>query len=192
MILARYSVFILVFILSSLVSCSNTQNKNEKVENRKEEAEGQRVTYAVAKEAEAQKYVEIEFDKGSTDLSESAKASLNAIVKQSRALGKINEVSVLSWSDAEYPSANRKSLPKIQRDLAEKRNAVVEDFMRNVNSGEINKYNMAERPTVVSKWFNTEDSKLKKSLLSAGLPTTSDSPLYAGKASRSVVLIKVE
>jgi hypothetical protein len=55
--------------------------------------------------------------------------------------------------------------------------------MRNVN---VNSYNMAERPSSFSKLFDTADSKLKNSLLEAGLSTTADKYDYASKASLSV------
>ena len=64
--------------------------------------------------------------------------------------------------------------------------------MRTVKNSGISAYNMAERPSVVSRWFNTSDNKLKTSLIAAGLPTTSDSPVYSSKASHSVVFVKVE
>jgi hypothetical protein len=39
--------------------------------------------------------------------------SLNSIIKQSSQDGKIDEVVVLSWTDEEYPSKNKKELSKL-------------------------------------------------------------------------------
>jgi hypothetical protein len=150
------------------------------------------MTNTVAREAAAQNYVEIGFKQGSATLSESAKTSLNSIIKQTREEGKIDEVVVLSWSDEEYPSKNQKELPKKQRNLAEKRNKSIEKYVKSMRSVDVNTFNMAERPTAFSKLFNTDDTTLKESLVSAGLSTTADTGDYVNKASRSVILLKVK
>jgi hypothetical protein len=51
---------------------------------------------------------------------------------------------------------------------------------------------MAERPTAFSNLFNTADTKLKESMVTAGLSTTADSADYVNKASHSVIMIKVK
>ncbi|MBL7688511.1 MAG: hypothetical protein JNJ49_10790 [Bdellovibrionaceae bacterium] len=150
------------------------------------------VNSSAARDAKAHDFVEIAFDQGSADLTDSAKASLSRVIEQAAKTGKIDEVIVLSWSDQEYPSAATKQLPKPQRELAGQRNKMVEQYLRNTSRVSVDTYNMAEHPTTFSKWFNTTDSKLKNSFLAAGLPTTADAPHYPSKASHSVVLVKVE
>lgn len=196
MISRKYLLTIGFLILLSAVGCSHSSQKvtetDQSGKSYIEEAEGRAVTNTVAKEAEANNFVEIEFNQGSASLTQSAKSSLNSIIKQARQDGKIDEVIVLSWSDEEYPSKNLKELPKEQRELAGKRNKTVEQYVKTMRSIDVNSYNMAERPSSFSKLFNTSDSKLKNSLLSAGLSTTADSADYVNKASHSVILVKIK
>jgi hypothetical protein len=176
--------------LITFVGCANTPHKVTETEERA--AEGRYVNNSAAKEAEASNYVEIEYKPGSAMLTDSAKSSLSSVVTQARQEGKIDEVIVLSWSDEEYPSKDAKKLSKTQDDLAKKRNAAVEQYVKSVRDVDVNTYNMAERPTAFSKLFNTADSKLKDTMMTAGLSTSADSADYVNKASRSVILIKVK
>jgi hypothetical protein len=157
-----------------------------------EESDSREITGQAAQQAKAYNFVEIQFKPGSTVLTDNAKNSVNALMDQAKKEGKIDEVIVLSWADEDFPSQNLKKLSNKQRELAEKRNKVLTDFIKSGRSVSVDSHNMAERPNAISKWFNTEDNKLKKSFLEAGLPTTADSPMYPSKASHSVILIKVE
>ncbi|MBC7538506.1 MAG: hypothetical protein H7281_06785 [Bacteriovorax sp.] len=190
----KYISTIVFLTLLSAVGCGNTPHKTA-IENHRistlEEAEGRTVTNAVAIKAEASDFVEIQFKPGSSFLSESSKSSLDSLIKVANHEGVIDEIIILSWSDEEYPSKKIKSLPKKQKELAASRNKVVEEYVKTMRSVEVNTYNMAERPNVISKLFKTTDSKLKNSLIAAGLPTTADPTEYASKASHSVILVKV-
>jgi len=190
MFLKKYLVALEFAALIAVVGCANSPRKVTEAE--KKEAEGRYVTNKTAVEAEANNYVEIEFKPGTATLTDNAKTSLHSIVTQARQDGKIDEVIVLSWSDEEYPSKNQKKLPKAQRELAEKRNKMVEQYVKSMRDVDVNTYNMAERPTAFSSLFNTADSKLKESMVSAGLSTTADSADYVNKASRSVIMVKIK
>ncbi len=150
------------------------------------------MTNTAAQEAEANNYVEIAFHPGSASLTDNAKTSLNSVIKQARDEGKIDEVIVLSWSDEEYPSKDLDKLPKAQGDLAEKRNQMVERYVKSMRDVDVNTYNMAKRPSTFSSLFNTADSKLKDTMVTAGLSTATDTGDYVYKASRSVILIKTK
>jgi len=157
-----------------------------------ERAAGSSVSNAAANAANAYNFVEISFEPGSTGLTDSAKSSIQQVVSQAKSAGKLDEAIVMSWSDEEYPAKDVKKLPKAQRDLADARNKAVKDYVKSIQRMDVDTYNMASQPNVLSKWFNTTDAKLKNSLTAAGLPTTADNPQYPSKASRSLVLIKVE
>jgi hypothetical protein len=189
MISKKKVVLINFLILLLAVGCAH--KPTQVTEANKKEAEARYVDNSVANETDSSSYVEIGFKEGSATLTDSAKLSLNSIIKETRPETKIDEVIVLSWSDQEYPSKNLNQLPKEQRELAEKRNNNVEQYVKMMRDVQVNTYNMAERPTAFSKIFNTADSKLKNSLLSAGLSTSADSGDYANKASRSVILLKL-
>ena len=193
----RFFLFILSLTIIFLVtSCANNPQKVSADDQHRassiEEAESLTVTNAAAVKAGAQDFVEIVFQNASSLLSDDAKESLNLIIQQTRQDEIIDRVIVLSWSDQEYPSKKLKRLPKIQKELAEKRNKAIAKYIKILKDVNIDSYNMAVRPNTLSKLFNTTDSKLKTSLLAAGLPTTSDSNQYAGKASHAVILLKVK
>jgi hypothetical protein len=190
MILKKTFMALEVAAFVTLVSCANSPHKVTQAE--KKAAEGRYVTNTTAREAEASTYVEIEYKPGSAMLTDNAKSSLNSVIEKGRQEGKIDEVIVLSWSDEEYPSKNLKNLPKAQGDLAAKRNQTVEQYVKSMRDVDVNTYNMAERPSAFSSLFNTADTKLKESMVSAGLSTTADSTDYVNKASHSVILIKVK
>lgn len=190
--LRKYLFGIELLALLIVTGCANNPRKVVDVDNERQEAEGRYVTNKAALEAEASNFVEIEYKPGSASLTDNAKTSLNSVIRQAREKGKIDEVIVLSWSDEEYPSRKFKTLPKPYIELAEKRNQTVEQYLKSLKGVDINTFNMAERPTAFSKLFNTADSKLKDTMVSAGLSTSADSDNYVNKASHSVILIKVE
>jgi len=193
MSLKKLTLQILPFLI--FVSCASTAQKTEQGNAKtamEKQTDGQKLNNAVALQARAHNFVEIEFAPGSAQLTESAKTSLDSVIDQARAAGKIDEVLVFSWSDEEFPSKNLKKLPKRQRDLAEDRNDTIKKYVKNGRSLDVDTYSMAEQSNPLSKWFNTTDSKLKNSFTAAGLPTSSDVNQYPSKASRSVILVKVE
>ncbi len=192
----KYKVFITSFAILSLARCTNAPQKIAGSEKPRmtyvEEQEGRSITKAAAKEIMAHNFVEIDFPQTSSVLSKNAISSLDAAVEQARQQGNINQIIVLSWADNEYPSKKLNKLPKLQRTLAADRNKAVQKYFSATTNVDIQTYNMAERPNALSKWFNTTDTKLKNSLIAAGLPTTGDELQFPSKASHAVVLIKVD
>lgn len=188
---AKRKIFTALAVLTVMVACANSPQKT----NSRTAAvtAGRSVTNQAAKEVKAHDFVEITFEPGSSTLTESSRTAINDLLAQAGRSGKIDEVMVLSWADEEYPSEASKKLSKSQRDLAARRNTAVEKQVKaNDDDLDVDSYNMAKRPNVVSKWLNTNDAKLKKSLVAAGLPTNTDDPQYPSKASHAVVLVKVE
>jgi ABC-type multidrug transport system fused ATPase/permease subunit len=190
MMMKKNVVAIGVFALLTTVGCAHKPSKVS--EANLKESEGHYVTNAAAVEAEANTFVEIDFKQGSASLSNNAKSSLTGIIQESRQDAQADEVIILSWSDEELPSKNLSELSKAQRELANKRNANVEQYVKSMKDVKVKTYNMAERPSAFSKLFNTADSKLKNSMLSAGLSTTADNNFFVNKASHSVILMKIK
>lgn len=147
---------------------------------------------AAAREVQAKYYVEIEFDKGSSKLSNSAKKSLQAIIDKGNEAGEIDDLIVLSWSDSEYPSKNISKLSKAQRKLAKDRNKTIEKYAGSIADLDVDTYNMAEKPNALKKWFNTKDEKIKDSLVNAGLSSEPDANVFAKKASKALIMVKLE
>jgi hypothetical protein len=195
-------IYIDKFLLSMLplialsVGCTSSPHRTNEPQQSNVPAaareDGRSISNSVAVEAKAQSFVDIEFDPGSSQLTDNAKSSLDSIIKMARHDGIIDEMIVLSWSDEEYPSKRLSKLSKSQIRLADNRNVTIERYVKSIKGMSVDSYNMAKRPDTLSKWFNTSDSKLKNSLLAAGLPTTADSNQYPSKASHSVILIKME
>ncbi len=184
--------------LFSMASCNfpsdtmpNTNQENPRT-SYTEEAEGRYISNEAAKKVRAYNFVEVEFQPQSSELSDQAKKLINETFQKAIWDGYIDNVSVLSWSDAEYPSKNLKTLSKDDRKLAEKRNLVIKNYLVSLKSVDVDTYNMAEQPSKLSKLFNTADNQLKNSLVAAGLPTSADALQYPSKASHSLVLIKLD
>ena len=188
----------LALTILSLVasSCSNAPTKvSEQSAPRTsytEEAEGRYIANEAAKKIRAYNFVEVEFQPQSAELSDQAKKKISETFQKAIWDGYIDNVSVLSWSDTEYPSNDLKMLSKDDRKLAEKRNLAIKNYLVSLKSVDVDTYNMAERPSKLSKLFNTTDNQLKSSLVAAGLPTTADALQYPSKASHSLVLIKLD
>lgn len=157
-----------------------------------DEAEGHYISSAMAEQVGAERFVEIEFDQGSSHLSSTAKMIINTITVDTAYAHEISDVIVISWSDQEYPSDNLKQLSKTQRELALSRNEAIKNYLKTIRSFDIDTYSMAEQPSSLSRILNNSETRLKTSLIEAGLPTTADELQFPSKASKAIILVKVE
>lgn len=171
---------------------SSTVGSSDSRTSYTEEAESQAISRAAAREADAHRFAEIQFQPGSAALTVNAMENLRNTILTSNSEGNLDEVIVMAWSDEELPAQNAQALPKAQRDLAKERGRSIERFVKQIKSVDVDTYNMAEKSGAVSKLFNTRDSRLKKTLVAAGLPTTADSLQYPSKASHAVVMVKID
>jgi hypothetical protein len=160
-----------------------------------EQPEGAALTRFAAQVADAHRFTEIQFEPGSSILTISAAEILRNTILTSNSEGRLDKVIVMSWSDEELPDSGSKGLSKVQRDLAKERGRSIERFVKKVKAVDVDTYSMAEKSSVFSKLFNTQDNRLKKTLIAAGLPTTADRQQnrlqYPSKASHAVVMIKI-
>ena len=176
-----------------MVEASDINENNESKKFTSEDKASRKINNKLAHEAEANYFVEIEFKEGSSRLDSDSKMAINSLINRAQVNGKVDEIKVLAWADQEFPSTDRKKLSDSQRELADSRNDRVEDYIESLREGiDVDTYNMAERPTIVERWFNTSDARFKKTLVNAGIPTTADDPKYPQKASRAVVLLSLE
>lgn len=179
--------------LSALSACSNPSKKIDADTAAESSSMPESAANRVAREADAAYFVDVEFQKGSDELTEQSRAAISSLLNRARAEGHVRDVKVLSWADEEYPSASRKKLSEAQRRLAKSRNRSITNHVKTIDYGiRIDAHSMAERPGVVSKWLNTSDARFKRSLLAAGLPTTSDPGVTPSRASHSVVLVTLK
>ena len=183
----KLSILILSFI--TFTSLAQTVRSSKEFLTSNDEANS--IMNATTVDENRKNLFEINYEPNSSVLSEKSKATLQSALEKLNAKDKNAELIVLSWSDKEYPSTNVKKLSKTERALADQRNKAIEKYLTTNNRIKIETYNMAEKPNLVEKWFNTTDNKLKNSLLAAGLPTTADSSYFSSKASSSILFIKV-
>lgn len=169
-------------VMATIVGCSAAQKNT--AETTSIEAK------QVASEQEAADVTEFSFNKGSATLSESAKEDVRRLINQAKAKGDIKEIKVITWGDSEYPSSNTKKLSRAEIDLVKKRNKAIKDFAKSVNEDiDVDTHSMAERPGVLKELFNTSDAQVKKSLETAGIPTTDTSVKVPSKASKSIIMV---
>lgn len=143
----------------------------------------------VARAEDAAVVTEFKFQKGSARLDETAKQDLRRIINEAERKGELKELKVVTWADAEYPSASEKKLSKAQIDLVKKRNEAIKDFVKSYDRKiDVDSYSMAERPNKAEELFKTSDARIKKSLEEAGIPHADSDLKHPSRASKSVIM----
>lgn len=147
----------------------------------------------LASEEETNLVTEISFNKGKTNLSQTARNEIKALWQKASKKGKVDEVKVITWADQEYPSVHENKLSEKQVNLVKKRNSEIEKFIEGLSKdADVETFSMAERPGALEKLVTSEDAKIKKSLETAGIPNTDTTVKVPGKASKSVVIFIME
>lgn len=182
----------LAFAALAAVGCSSS-SKTDSV-YRSTASANEVMDAKVATKMDAPYFTEVEFGKGETTLTEADRQKIINTVTDARNAGvKIDDVKVITWADAEYPTTGQGKLSKEQQKLVERRNKHVKDIVKTAASNvDVDVYNMAERPNTLQKWLNTSDAKIKKSFETAGLPTTESGAKMPAKASKSVIMVITE
>lgn len=177
-----------------VVACSSTQ-KTTDVSSASEprvpyttEQEAAVIPETTAEKLDAHSFVEIEFPKNSSKLTSESKESIrNLMALNKMDQNKLDQVIVLAWADQEYPSEQKEKLSPKQVDLAKKRNETISKFVKSIKNVTVEAHSMAQQPSTVSEWLNTQDSKIKNSLVAAGLPTSADKMKFPSKASHALI-----
>jgi hypothetical protein len=144
----------------------------------------------LAAEQNASYVTEVTFEQKSSSLDKGARDNLIELLNRAKASGKIEAIKVLSWSDLDYPSHKHGTLPKGQAHLAEQRAEQIKGFLKGMDeSFSVDTFNMAERPSSVSKLLNTENAKIKKSLEVAGIAHHEDDRQLPSKSGKAVVMV---
>lgn len=167
----------ILVLTSAILGCSSSPERvgNEARGEPKSTTVASIEAKQVAAEQEAPFVVEVEFDKRSDKLSQSARAKMQTLLKSMAAPGRLKGVKIVAWGDEEYPSESKKKLSKEQSDLAKRRGDSIESFLKEKNGNiEFQHFNMAKRPGKVSDFFGTEDARIKESLERAGVSTTDE------------------
>jgi len=123
---------------------------------------------AATAEAGADYFVSLSFKPGDNQLTDTAKADLDALVSKARSTGKkIDGAKVLAWSDSEFYGEKTK-LSKSDQELAKKRAEAIKTYLKDSQSiSGISTYNMAKPAGKLSQFFETTESKVKNELATA-------------------------
>lgn len=153
-------------------------------------------TAVAAKEIGGTHYTTIEFKKGTTKLTEASKVNLNSLTTRAHRSGReIDEIKVLAWADQEYPDKVHKA-PTREVILAKERANNIKKYLSKElhESEDIEAFNMAKRPNLVSKLFKNEDYDVKEAFEQTGATGTrlNDGSVSYSKASKAIVIIDYE
>jgi hypothetical protein len=121
---------------------------------------------------QAMSYEVVEFAAGSSDLTDSAKASIQSLVDKARASGDVKKVHIAAWSDKDFPKG-KAELPKADRELATKRIDAINNYVKkDLKISNVDDHNMAKKTGWLARAFNTEDAELKSLFAQRGAPVT--------------------
>lgn len=142
-------------------------------------------------------YTTVFFKKGRASLDSVSKQHLKDLASRAHKEKKeIDEIRILAWADKEYP--DKVSGKTADRDikLASERAQKIKDYLEEdlKEQEDIDSYNMAKRPDLLSKVFQNDEYKVKDAFETAGatgekLP---DGSVSYTKASKAIVIIDYE
>jgi len=137
--------------------------------------------------------VAIDFEKGSSSLSNLAQEQLSQFISEARQRGDFAEIKVAAWGDQQYPSKGQ-VLAKSQVDLARERADNIREFLHRVQRvSAIETHNMAERPSQVEQILETTDAQVKNGIERLSVaPTNEDQTGFfklKGKTSQALIMV---
>lgn len=182
MIRKTMSSIIFLFIAGSLMACSNTRSTRRITMDP--------ATTKASDQVGAREYAVIEFEPGSSSLTEESREKLRSIATRAENAKKVEDIKILAWADREYPGEGMRA-SRGDVNVASARAEAIEDFISDDLNGsvDVDTYNMAKRPNALSRMFNTEDNEIKNVFERSGAaPSGSDNTL-TGKASKALVLL---
>lgn len=170
-------------ILISVGSCAHNAQKKSSDDSAK-----------VAAAVGGTHYATIEFEKGSSKLTPISQQNLNALAARANQDGReIEEIKVLAWADKEYPEKVDKNPNTKDVILAKERAKSIESYLEEDlhNGTEIESFNMAKRPNLLSKLVKGDDYAVKEAFERSGATSTKldDGSTSYSKASRAIVII---
>lgn len=183
------SVVIAAALLMGIVGCGTTRMPDPSGRQQQEEAR--------PKSIEGIHYTTIVFDKGKSSLPAMSRDDLMQLVKKAqRQKFPIEEIRILAWSDTEYPDKLTGATSKEDVEMASKRALKIKDFLKTKlnDANEIDSFNMAKRPDLLSKVLRNDEYKVKEAFESSGATASKlpDGSVSYTKASKVIVIIDYE
>ena len=143
------------------------------------------------------RYTTLEFSKGKSELTNASKENLkNFLAKSHQTDRAINDIRILAWADTEYPANKKNNIPKSQVILASERAQGIRDYLEVdlKEENDIDAYNMARRPDLLSKMFRSDEYDVKNAFETTGTTASRlpDGSVSYTKASKAIVIIDYE
>lgn len=184
---------LLLLLIITACSSNAVKSPNEKQTPAKKPETVSIESKQLASEEESNLVTELNFQKQKAEVSPEGKENLKKLAMKAKSKGKIDSIKVITWGDQEYPSKQDEKLSKVQNNLVDQRNKAITRYLEQLDkNAKVETYSMAERPGALEKMFSSEDAQIKKSLETAGIPTTDSSVKVPRKASKSVVIFLME
>lgn len=142
-------------------------------------------------------YTTIVFRPGKANLDSVSKENIRELtVKAHKQKKPIEEIRILAWSDKEYPDDVQEKASTKDIILATERAQKIKDFLEEdlKETDDIDAYNMAKRPNLVSKLFRNDEYEVKEAFESSGATGSKlpDGSVSYTKASKALVIIDYE
>lgn len=142
-------------------------------------------------------YTTVVFRKGKTTLDSLSKENLRDLASKAHKQNKkIEEIRILAWSDKEYPDKVEGKASTSDIILASERAQKIKDYLENdlKELDDIDAYNMAKRPNLLSKLIQNDEFEVKESFESSGATASKlpDGSVSYTKASKAIVIIDYE
>lgn len=142
-------------------------------------------------------YATIVFDEGKTSLKKTNKKNLHNLVRKAeKQKAPIEEIRILAWADNEYPDKVTGKTSRKDVEMASQRGLAIKDFLEKElkDADDIDSYNMAKRPDLLSKLLRDDEYQVKEAFESSGATATKlpDGSVSYTKASKAIVIIDYE
>ncbi len=130
-------------------------------------------------------------------MSETSKEHLKSLTTRAHKAGKpIEEIKVLAWSDKEYPDKVKGKASTGEIILASERAQKIKSYLEVdlKESDDIDSFNMAKRPDLISKLFQNDEYDVKNAFEQSGTTASrlDDGSVSYTKASKALVIIDYE
>jgi hypothetical protein len=180
----------LAFATMSLIfaaGCSTTAAKKKSIEDAQ-------VKEVKVKAIPGTHYTTILFRKGKSSLDSVSKDNLKDLSKRAHeSHKKIDEIRILAWADEEYPDKVEGQAKPSEIILASERAQKIKDYLEEElkESEDIDSYNMAKRPNLLSKLFQNDEYDVKEAFETSGATASKlpDGSVSYTKASKAIVII---
>lgn len=137
-------------------------------------------------------YTSLSFEKGETQLSKEDKVHLQDLAYKVRQSGReIDDIKIVTWADREY-GMGKGELEATNSDiiLARQRAESIKRYLEEdlMEDEDIDFYNMAQRPGPLSRFFKTDETKVKEAFEA----NRDENMLSDNRASKGLVIIEYE